>query len=176
MLGLVALGALLVTSPGWAHVTPTPPFVDADTATTVSFATPNERAGHSTTSLELVAPPGVELSAPERPTPSGWDVELTSDRVRWSGGRIVGTEAVSFPVTVTARTRAGPVRFDATQGYDDGEAVRWDATLTVVPATAEDAPPQHFRRAFVAGAIGLAVIGTSLLTLRRIRRGALHNR
>jgi uncharacterized protein YcnI len=171
-LALAAL--LLVPASARAHVTPAPPFVDADAATTVSFATPNERAGHATTSLELRAPAGVELS--EQAPPSGWQADVTPDRVRWSGGRIVGTDTVSFPVTVTARTRPGPVTFFAVQGYEDGAVVRWATKVTVLPAVAEAAPPQHFRRALVAGAIGLFVIGLSLVVLRRLRRGALHNR
>jgi uncharacterized protein YcnI len=167
---------LAAVAPAVAHVIPTPPFVEADTATSVSFATPNERAGHATTWLGLTAPAGVELSLSDRPTPQGWQVELASDRVRWSGGRIVGTDTVSFPVTVTARTRAGTVTFAAVQGYDDEEVVRWATTMTVLPAAAEAAPPQHFRRALVAGTIGLVVIGASLLALHRIRRGPLQNR
>ena len=173
---LAAACGLAVVSPAGAHVTPTPPFVEADTATSVSFATPNERDGHATTSLELTAPAGVELSPSDRPTPPGWQVDLASDRVRWSGGRIVGTDTVSFRVTVTARRRAGTVTFSAVQGYDDEEVVRWATTMTVVPATTEAAPPQHFRRALVAGTIGLVVIGASLLAVHRIRRGPLQNR
>jgi uncharacterized protein YcnI len=164
---------VLLPSSAQAHVTPAPPFVEADRSTRVSFETPTERAGHVRTSLELTAPSGIELS--ERPPPSGWQLELSSDRVRWSGGRIAGTDTVSFPVTVTARTSAGPVTFFAEQGYEDGEVVRWAATLTVLPATA-DAPPQHFRRALVGGAIGLVVIAASLVALRRLRRRPLQER
>jgi uncharacterized protein YcnI len=172
----LALSALLLVLPtsARAHIFPAPPFVEANTPTTVSFATPNERADHATTSLELTTPSGVELSA--LPPPPGWQADVTPQRVRWSGGSIVGTSTVSFPVTVTARTPAGPVTFSAVQGYDDGEAVRWPTRLTVLPATAADAPPQHLRRALVAGAIGLVVIGVSLLVLHRLRRGPLQNR
>ena len=53
----------------------------------------------------------------------------------WTGGRIEGTDVVSFPLEVTARTEPGNETFRAVQRYDDGESVRWEASLTVVPAT-----------------------------------------
>ena len=67
---------------------------------------------------------------------------------------------------MTARTRAGTVTFQAIQGYDDGESVRWDANLTVLPASGTAAPSQRFDRALAAGAVGLVVIAGSFLVLR----------
>jgi hypothetical protein len=92
------------------------------------------------------------------------------------GGRIENTDVVSFALGVTARTRAGTETFRAVQGYDDDEVVRWDAPLTVVPASADAAPSEQPRRAIVAGAVGLLVIGVSLLFLWRARRGPLQER
>ena len=128
---LTAVWSLVAASRSDAHVTMTPPFVDADVKSTVSFELPNERPPHATISLEVKAPPGIELAAAT--PPAGWKLELEHDRARWTGGRIEGRRTVAFPLVVTARTRAGTEIFRATQGYDDGESVRWDAGLTRAP-------------------------------------------
>lgn len=156
-----------------AHVTLEPSFVEADTKATVAFATPNERAPHATTSLVIEAPDGVELS--DGAVPRGWRLDLAGGRARWSGGRIEGTRVVAFPLSVTARTRAGNVTFRAIQGYDDGESVRWGANLTVLPASGSEAPSQRLDRALAAGAVGLVVIAGSFLVLRLIRRRPLQD-
>ena len=171
---VTALWSLVAASRAEAHVTVTPPFVDADAKTTVAFEMPNERPPHSTISLEVEAPPGVELTSAK--PPAGWKLELTPDRARWTGGRIDGRRTVAFPIAVTARTRAGTETFKATQGYDDGENVRWDAGLTVLPAAGKEAPSQHLDRAFAAGAVGLVVIAGSFLVLRLLRRRPLQER
>jgi hypothetical protein len=171
---LTAAWSLVAASRAEAHVTVDPPYVDAGARTTISFEMPNERPPHATISLEVKAPPGVELAA-ETP-PAGWKLELQHDRARWTGGRIEGRRTVGFPLAVTARTRAGTELFKATQGYDDGESVRWDAGLSVLPAAGTDAPSQHLDRAVAAGAVGLVVIAASFLALRLLRRRPLQER
>jgi uncharacterized protein YcnI len=168
------VGALALTGSAAGHVTVVPPFVDANARTTISFETPNERRGRVTTSLAIEAPSGIELTSAT--APAGWVLELSGGKARWTGGRIEGERTVTFPLVVTARTRAGVETFRAVQGYDDGEVVRWNADVTVLPATTEESPPQHLRRAVTAGAVGLAVIGASFLVLRRLRRRPLQER
>lgn len=174
VLATAAVALLLAPGTAWAHVTMTPPFVDAGTKTTVSFELPNERPPHATVSLEVKAPPGVELAAAT--PPPGWKLQLEHDRARWTGGRIEGRRTVAFPLAVTARTRAGTEIFRATQGYDDGESVRWDAGLTVLPAAGDAAPSQHLDRALLVGGIGLVVIAVSFVALRLLRRRPLQER
>ncbi|MCZ7588006.1 MAG: YcnI family protein [Gaiella sp.] len=151
-----------------------PPFVDADATTRVAFETPNERPPHATIAVEVTAPPGVELES--APPPPGWRLELTPETARWTGGRIEGRAVVSFPLAVTARTRAGTEVFSAVQEYDDGESVRWEAGLTVLPAAANEAPSQHLGRALAAGVVGLVVIVGSFLGLRLLRRRPLQEK
>ena len=141
---------------------------------TVSFETPNERRGRATTSLEIVAPTGVDIR-PE-PAPAGWSLDVSDGHARWTGGRIEGENTISFPLEVLAEAPAGPMTFQAAQGYDDGAIVRWNATLTVLPPSGENAPPQHLRRALVAGTVGLALLAASFLVLRRLRRRTLQER
>lgn len=169
-----ALFALVAPAVARAHVTVTPPFVDADAKATISFEMPNERPPHATISLEVTAPPGVELASAT--PPAGWRLALTRNRARWTGGRIDGQRTVAFPLVVTARTRAGSQIFKAVQGYDDGETVNWNAGLTVLPAVGDEAPSQHLDRALAAGAVGLAVIVVSFFGLRRLRRRPLQER
>ena len=168
------LALLALPAAASAHVTMTPPFVDADAKTTVAFETPNERPPHATISLEVQAPPGVELDSAT--PPAGWKLELTQGTARWTGGRIGGERTVSFPLAVTARTRAGTEVFKAVQRYDDGESVRWEAGLTVLPAAGKEAPSQHLDRALAAGAVGLVVIAASFFALRLVRRRPLQER
>ena len=148
-------------------MTISPPFVATGEPTEVLFETPNERPPRATTSLELVAPPGLDLAAAE--APEGWTLDLSGATARWSGGRIEDEDVVSFPLRMTARRSPGNAVFQARQRYDDGAVVRWEATLTVVPA-AEAGPDQHLGRAFVAGAVGLAVLAGSFFALRLLRR------
>ncbi len=150
-----------------AHVTMAPSFVATGEPTQVAFETPNERAPRATTSLELVAPPGIDGAAVE--APDGWTLELSGSTARWSGGRIETEDVVAFPLRLTARRAPGSVVFEARQLYDDGAVVRWEATMTVVPP-AESGPDQHLGRALVAGAVGLAVLGGSVVALRLLRR------
>ena len=110
-----------------------------------------------------------------RRPPGGSSLSTTASPT-WTGGRIEGTDVVSFPLEVTARTEPGNQTFRAVQRYDDGESVRWEASLTVVPATGDDAPPQQLGRAVAAGTVGLAVIGLSLLLVWRLRRRSLQER
>ena len=151
-----------------AHVTISPPFAEIGEPVRIVFETPNERAPRATTSLELVAPPGVDLAAAD--APAGWTLDLDGSTARWSGGRIENEDVVSFPLQVTARRSPGNAVFDARQRYDDGAVVRWEATLAVVPAATEDDPDQQLGRALVAGAVGIAVLAGSLGALRLLRR------
>jgi hypothetical protein len=171
---LVAIAGLAGAGTARAHVTIAPPFVDVGTTATIAFETPNERPPHRTTALAVHAPPGVELSAAQ--PPAGWRLDLSGGTARWSGGTIAGRAVVRFPLSVTARIPAGTAMFRATQTYDDGESVRWDAALTVLPASGSEAPPQHFDRALAAGAVGLVVIAGSFLALRLLRRRPLQER
>jgi hypothetical protein len=167
---LAALGAAAaVVLPGeaLAHVTISPTYVEADVTSRIVFETPNERPPHATVALAIDAPPGVAFSAAE--PPPGWKLDLSTTRVVWSGGRIDGRRTIAFPIRVLARTRAGNQVFRAVQRYDDGEEVRWPATLSVLPTEGAEAPSQHLGRAIAAAAAGLVVIGVSFLGLRLVR-------
>jgi hypothetical protein len=171
---LSAVTALVLPGRADAHVTIDPTYVEAGTTSTIRLETPNERPPHATVSLVIHAPPGVAFSA-ETPPP-GWKLTAQTTRVEWSGGRITGVRTVAFPIRVLARTRAGNQIFRAVQRYDDGQEVRWPATLSVLPAEGDKAPSQHLGRALAAGAAGLLVLVGSFLVLRLLRRPPLQER
>ena len=172
----VVLVAFVTASTASAHVTVAPPYLDADRQTRVEFQTPNERPPHATVSLVIDAPPGFVFAAAD--PPKGWELQLeqSDTRARWTGGKITGQGIVAFPLLVTAGTRAGLAGFRAEQLYDDVKTVRWNAEVTVLPATGAEAPSQHFDRALAAGAVGLVVIAASFLALRLVRRRPLQER
>jgi len=174
MAALSAGAALLVPGRADAHVTISPTYVDADATSTITFETPNERPPHATVSVAIDAPPGVVFSRLD--PPPGWRVDVQTTHVRWSGGRIEGRRTVGFPIRVLARTRAGNQTFRAVQRYDDGQEVRWPATLSVLPAEGDEAPAQHLGRGLAAGAAGLLLLIGSFLVLRLLRRPKLQER
>jgi hypothetical protein len=174
---IAALGAgaaLVLAGRADAHVTISPTYVEADTTSTIRFETPNERPPHATVGLVIDAPPGVAFES--APVPPGWKLDVQTTRVRWTGGRIEGVRTVAFPIRVLARTRAGNQIFRAVQSYDDGQQVRWPATLSVLPAEGDKAPSQHLGRALAAGAAGLLLLVGSVLVLRLLRRPKLQQR
>lgn len=166
--------ALAAPGSALAHVTISPTYVEADTTSTIRFETPNERPPHATVGLVIDAPPGVAFES--APAPPGWKLDVHTTRARWTGGRIEGVRTVAFPIRVLARTRAGNQIFRAVQSYDDGQQVRWPATLSVLPAEGDKAPSQHVGRALAAGAAGLLLLVGSFLVLRLLRRPPLQER
>jgi hypothetical protein len=171
---VAAVVAALLPGTAGAHVEIAPPFVEAGVETTIAFETPNERPPHATTRLSVIAPAGFEVDSAA--APAGWRATVSGSRVTWSGGRIEGRSSVRFPIRITARARAGTHLFSASQAYDDGATVTWQAGLGVLPAAGAAAPDQHPWGAVAAAAAGLAVIVASLLGLRRFRRSPLQEK
>ena len=142
---VTALWSLVAASRAEAHVTVTPPFVDADAKTTSPSRcrtsvrrTPRSRSRsrrrRESSSRAARPPSGVEARA----DPRSRALDGRADR-RTADRRLPDRRHRAH-----AR-RDGDLR--ATQGYDDGESVRWDAGLTVLPAAGEEAPSQHLDRA-----------------------------
>lgn len=164
----LAVAALLLPASAAAHVVIAPPFVQDGIKSTIAFQTPNERAPHATVGLLVTAPPGVAVDSAK--SPKGWHAKISGSTVSWSGGKLTGRTTVDFPLTITAKVRAGTHQFAATQTYDDGATVKWNAGLSVLPATGAQTPKQHPWGAFAAAVAGVLVIGGSVLLLRRARR------
>lgn len=169
LLAAVAV-ALLLPAAAMAHVTIAPPFVQDGIKSTIAFQTPNERPPHATVALRVTAPPGVAVDSAK--APKGWQAKISGSTVSWSGGRLTGRTTVDFPVTITAKVRAGTHAFAATQTYDDGATVKWNAGLSVLPATGAQTPKQHPWGAVAAALAGLLVIGGERLPAAPRPQGA----
>ena len=123
------------------------------------------------TSLELVAPAGVEIL--DADAPRGWRAQVGGGRASFTGGSLPTGATLLFPVRVRASGEPRAAVFTATQRFDDGAAVRWEAALTLLPSSAAENPDEHPGRAVVAALAGVAVIAGSLLLVRRLRRRTL---
>jgi uncharacterized protein YcnI len=165
---LVLAAALAFPAAAASHVTIAPPFVDAGVAMEISLTVPNERPPHATVSLEATMPAGISIVSAT--APAGWTETVDGSTVTWSGGRITGRTEVAFPVRIEAVVPAGTYGVAARQRYDDGAEVRWKSDLSVLPASGDAAPDQRPWSAIAAAIIGIVVIASSLLILRRLRR------
>jgi len=171
---LVAVAlALLLPAVASAHVTITPPFVEDGVRTEIVFETPNERPPHATTTLAVTAPNGVAIVSAT--APAGWLATVAGSTVTWSGGRIEGRAAVTFPMRIVAHVEAGTYRFGAVQTYDDGATVDWKADLAVLPAAGTAASEQRPWGAVVAAIAAIAVIAASVVGVRLLRRSSLQD-
>jgi len=164
---VVSAAAALLAPRALAHVTVQPAGIESGTTRVVTLETPSERKGAATTRLVLVVPDRLEIASVS--APDGWEASHDGSRAIWTGGSIAEGDTVGFPVELAATGAAGSVTLEFRQGYDDGTAVVWKPSVTVLPAVAA-APEQHLGRALVASAIGLGFVALSLAVLRRARR------
>ena len=91
----------------------------------------------------------------------------------WTGGRLVDRTTTSFPVHITAKVRAGTYSFAATQTYSDNAEVKWNAALSVLPASGAAAPKEH---PWAAIGVGIVVVLSTLVGLYFLRRRSLPER
>lgn len=162
------LAALVLPSAAAAHVVAVPGFLAVGATRVVELHVPNERRQAPMTGLSLTAPSGVELLEP--PDAGGWRASADGATASWSGGRVGPARTAVFRIRMRAVGAPRATRLVAVQRFADGEDVRWDVDLTVVPGAAEESPQQHLGRALAVLLVGGAVIGGSLLVLRRTRR------
>jgi uncharacterized protein YcnI len=168
------LAALALPSGAVAHVVFSPPFVSGGVKTLVSLDVPNERSPHATIRVVASPPPGISIVSAK--APPGWLATVVNGSATWERGRISGSRTIGFPLWIDARVRAGTYSFRTEQRYDDGEIVRWQSDLQVLPATGAAAPKQHPLGAIVAGVAGGLVIALSLAAAHRFRRKPLQDR
>lgn len=164
--------ALVAAAPAGAHVVVVPAALADGATTRVELDVPNERA-EPMTALTVELPAGLAVERAE--APSGWLAQTEERRVTWSGGSLEPGAAARFPVEIRTDRPAGQVTLVASQRYPDGASVRWDAPVTVLPATGDDAPSSHLGWAIGAAALGLLLVAGSLGLVHRLRRRALHN-
>ena len=152
-LAAAALGALVAAPAAFAHVVPTPNFVESGTTASVSFASPNER-DKPMTAFDVTVPNDLEIVHAHGP--DAWAATVDGLTARWTGGSLAPGAQATFGLELRASGSPGNVSLGAEQRYADG-VVRWPITLTITPAA--KTPSQNFALAGVVGIVGLLVIG-----------------
>ena len=130
--GLVAGVALVVAAAASAHAIVSPPVAKAMVLQQFTLSVPTEKAGLTTTKVELTVPSSFAVDSFE-PPPAGWTQQTQStgsgesavvQTVTWTGGHTpTGQDSVfRFNAGIP---KSGTVTFDVRQTYSDGSVVDW---------------------------------------------------
>jgi uncharacterized protein YcnI len=147
----VAIAALVFAAPASAHVIVAPPFLPAESRTTLSLIGPNER-DEPMTGFAVSVPNGFRILAAH--SPQGWRAKVQERRAIWKGGSLDAGAEASFHIELQAPASPGAVELEAEQLYPGGEVVRWPIAMVVTPA---DEASQHLGLALFVGLVGLLV-------------------
>src|SRR2546421_1099330 len=130
-LAAVAVAALALPAAASAHAVVTPNVVVAKTLQFFTLSVPTEKAGATTTSIELTPPSGFAIDS-FQPTPS-WKRHVQSTgsgdnavvtKVTWTGGKVPTGEDSVFGFNA-GTNGSKTFLFTVRQTYSDGEVVDW---------------------------------------------------
>ncbi|HKB94756.1 MAG TPA: DUF1775 domain-containing protein [Gaiellaceae bacterium] len=156
----VVLAALVVVSAASAHATMSPPVALAKTLQQFTLSVPTEKAGATTTEIELTVPPGFAIDSFEPPA-AGWTQKAQPTKVIWTGGHVPTGEDAVFRFDAST-SGAKTYTFDVRQTYSDGTVVEWSG-----PASSDTPAPS------VDAVSSLGGGGSSLLSIVALVVGAL---
>lgn len=126
----LALAVVLAWAPAaFAHAAISPPVAKTGVLQQFTLAVPTEKAGATTTSIELTVPAGFAIDSFE-PEP-GWTRRPVGGKsFIWTGGHVrTGEDAVfRFQATLTRGSR--DYLFEVRQTYSDGAVVDWNGPET----------------------------------------------
>jgi uncharacterized protein YcnI len=168
-LALLSVAAALVsTDSAFAHATLSPATVLAQRSQVFTLAVPTEKAGVTTTQIELTPPAGFGIdsfvAAPgwKRVTDqSGSGEDVAIRKVTWSGGSVPTGEAAILQFVGDVGS-AKTYEFKVRQSYSDGSVVDWSgAAGSETPAPAVEAKTDLGG----GGSSTLAIISFVLATL-----------
>jgi uncharacterized protein YcnI len=165
---LPVAAALVFTDSAFAHANLSPPTVLAQTSQVFTLAVPTEKAGVTTTQIELTPPAGFTIDS--FVAASGWKrvsdqsgsgEDVAIRKVTWSGGSVPTGEAASLQFVGDVGA-AKTYDFKVRQTYSDGSVVDWSgAAGSDTPAPAIEA-----KTSFAGGGSStLAIISFVLATL-----------
>jgi periplasmic copper chaperone A len=130
---IAALGLVIVAQAG-AHAEITPKQVPAGGVSTFTLSVEGEKSG-PTVKIAMQLPPGMANVKPA--SVSGWQVNVGSRVITWTGGRIRRGKTGEFAITGQfPRTPGKTLKFPVVQTYRNGEVVRWIGA----PSSPEPAP------------------------------------
>jgi uncharacterized protein YcnI len=119
---LFALAALATASAASAHAIVSPPVALDKKLQQFTLSVPTEKAGATTTQIELKLPTGFTIDSYE-PSP-GWKRTVAGSTVTWAGGRVPTEEDAVFRFNATT-SGAHTYAFTVLQSYSNGEVVSW---------------------------------------------------
>jgi uncharacterized protein YcnI len=157
----LALGLVLaLAAPAAAHMIVLPATSEAGGWERYSLLVQMEKEDSATVRIQLMLPNGMEVVAIE--AKPGWEgayhpFPLGAATIRWTGGRILPGQMLSFDFMAWNPPAPRTISWDATQWYEDGSNDRWSdaaddaerpASLTVlqVPAAAAAGGARSYRR------------------------------
>ena len=180
LLALGALAALVFAATASAHAIVSPAVALNKKLQQFTLSVPTEKAGKTTTTIELTVPNGFGIDSFE-PAPAGWKQQVQStgsgdsavvQRVTWTGGDVPTGEDAVFRFNAST-SGAKTYTFDVRQTYSDGSVVDWsgpessDAPAPTIEAVSSIGGGGSSTLAIVAlivGALGLVVGVVSLAT------------
>ncbi len=181
--GAALVAFLTVTSSAFAHAALSPPVAETGVLQQFTLAVPTEKAGATTTEIQLTVPSGVAIDSFE-PEP-GWKRTVSSsgsgeaaivDTVTWSGGAVPTDEDSVFRFQATLTGGSKTYTFGVRQTYSDGSVVEWtgaetsDTPSPVINGVSSIGGGSSSTLAIIAivvGVVALLLAGASLLSGRR---------
>ena len=165
LLAAIALSLLFATSAS-AHAVISPPVVTSGTTQVFTLAVPTEKAGATTTQIELTPPEGFAIDSfvaasgwTRKTDQSGSGEDVVVRKATWTGGSTPTGEAAVFQF-VGHPDAANKYTFKVRQTYSDGSVVDW----TGDEASQEPAPVVE-AKATLGGGGGLATISFVIATV-----------
>jgi uncharacterized protein YcnI len=125
VLALAGTVALVAAAAASAHAIMSPPVAQNAKLQQFTLSVPTEKAGLTTTAVELTVPSGFSIDSFE-PSP-GWTREAQSTKVTWSGGSTPTDEDAVFRFNASTSS-AKTYTFDVRQTYSDGSVVDWNGS------------------------------------------------
>jgi uncharacterized protein YcnI len=181
--GAALVAFLTVTSSAFAHAALSPPVAETGVLQQFTLAVPTEKAGATTTEIQLTVPSGVAIDSFE-PEP-GWKRTVSSsgsgeaaivNTVTWSGGAVPTDEDSVFRFQATLTGGSKTYTFGVRQTYSDGSVVEWtgaetsDTPSPVIKGVSSIGGGSSSTLAIIAivvGVVALLLAGASLLSGRR---------
>jgi uncharacterized protein YcnI len=143
-----------------------------------TLSVPTEKAGLTTTEIELTVPSGFAIDSFE-PTPAGWKQQLQStgsggntivQKVTWTGGNVPTGEDAVFRFNAST-SGAKTYTFDVRQTYSDGSVVEWsgpessDTPAPTIAAVSSLGGGGSSTLAIVALAVGILALLVGIVAL-----------
>ena len=143
-----------------------------------TLSVPTEKAGLTTTEIELTVPSGFAIDSFE-PAPAGWKQQVQStgsggntivQKVTWTGGDVPTDEDAVFRFNAST-SGAKTYTFDVRQTYSDGSVVEWsgpessDTPAPTIAAVSSLGGGASSTLAIVALAVGILALLVGIVAL-----------